>query len=1091
MSRKKELIIAVCILFFCFFSLLAVAGILISKPSFQNKLLEKISKKVGYNIRAKYIKISLRHGIGIKIEQLYVQSKQQEFSFSCPRIFVNYKISKLIKRKLIPETVILEKPSILINKENLSSSGKKGLPKEKLLLLLACLPTVYVKDAAISIKPFPVSVKKTYLYIKRVSEKNISLELKSKVILKDNPFPVNIKGNIYTDKNKDIQAKFEAGMNNFPLSCIKEKDIIIFSNGSAFSKFSINVLSSERIEASGNIRIDKPEFLLIGTDEQKKKYSFPYLNLQFKSRYKEKELLFQPMLISGEGLRLEINSKLTLAKSSPLISLKMSSSRMNMDIFKKVFPSCLLPDWLEKRLFPIIKKGDLKEIRFSLNGTPDQLKHLDDPANRSVLSGSLLMDRLYMLPRGAKFPLKDINGKLILKEGNLLIKDINAKLSSSEIKDARLLIKDLYYDSSRSYHLFLKGRFNLTDLMAQLHMEFTPDALLKAVKDLKEVSGKMDTTVVCEYKESWEMPVFKNSSALFVNTRIVSNKIPEALFIKKGNFWIDTASNYHFKGDITLGDSTLHVLTHIDQNFQNIDVNVFGDLRLQKLLKKYLGNNIAVKGPLKIEAGIKNKKDIWYIKGKIASKKKIPLRFYSFCLNPAPFYTKFSVEYRPKRISIKEFLFRSKRSYLYASAEISNRKKLKIKIKTKRLYLEDLGISYADILSSIKGLVNTNLKAEYTFSDPFQTSLYGIFGAEQVFVQKDGPFIKDCNMKLIFYDRKVSISSLNAKIEKYPLHLNGWIKGWKGLKGRLYARLDYLDLIKLKDLKPKKKNNSDEFLKGSELDLHVEILKAACKNIIFKPIKGEFSLKDGNILIKKLLANMDHGKLSMTKNSDKKKPGYKMHLILKSMPLEHMFSCLEVKKYIDGKINAEANIFTESDQLEQFISHMNGKFKISITDGKIYKAQPVLKILDFFSLANIWKFDPSSVFEDGVPFKLIKIKASIKNGVISSDKMILESKALNAAGKGNLDLNKKWIDLGIAIQPLGTIDTIISKLPVVGYIITGKDKKITLYYFEVKGALSNVKVEQKPIQNLVKGSLNIFKRILLTPAHIFEDIGGN
>jgi uncharacterized protein YhdP len=130
------------------------------------------------------------------------------------------------------------------------------------------------------------------------------------------------------------------------------------------------------------------------------------------------------------------------------------------------------------------------------------------------------------------------------------------------------------------------------------------------------------------------------------------------------------------------------------------------------------------------------------------------------------------------------------------------------------------------------------------------------------------------------------------------------------------------------------------------------------------------------------------------------------------------------------------------------------------------------------------------VFEEGVPFDFIKIKASIKEGVVSSDKMILESKALNAAGKGRLDLNKKWIDLGIAIQPLGTIDSIISKLPIVGYIIAGKDKKITLYYFEVKGPLSNVEVVQKPIKNLVNGTLNIFKRILLTPAHIFEDMGG-
>ena len=1090
MSRKKELIITACILLFCFFSLLIVAGIIISRPSFQSRLLAELSKKVGYNIRASSIKISLQHGIGIKIQKLYVQPKKKEFIFFCPKLFLNYKFSELIKGKLIPEAVILESPSLEI--EKISSSGEKGFPKEKLLLVITQLPSVDIKDAAISIKPYEVRIKNTNLYVRRVSKKAIAVDLNLNVSLKNASFPVNAKGDLYADESGELVARFDTELKAFPLSCIKKEDIIVFLNGTAFAKFSLHASVSKGIKTSGNIRIEKPDFLLIGTDSQKKEYKFPYLTVQFKGNYRKKELLFQPVIIASKGLNLNINSKLNLSKSSPLISLKVTSSQMNIAMFKKIFPSCLLPAWLEKRLFPIIKKGELKEIRFSLNGTPAQLKHLDDPANRDVLSGSLLMDKLLLLPKGARFPLSDIKGKLIFKSGNLFIKEINAKLSSSQIKKADLLIKNIYFDSSRHYQLFLKGRFDLKDLMAQLHMEFTPPALLKAVKDFKEVAGIMDATVVCEYRESWKMPVFKNSSAHLSDIRIAYNKIPEPLFIKRGDFWIDTNGNFHFSGKVILGDSKLYVLADVDEKFKNIGVNISGDVFPHKLLKKYVSNNIIIKGPLKIKASINNKNDIWHLSGKILSKKRIPLKFYSLVMNPVPFSIGFSINYSSEKILVKKFLFQSKRSSLYSSAELlSKRKKLKIRIKTKKLYLEDLGIRYKDIVSSIKGFVRTNLRVRYTFSNPFETYVYGIFDAKRLFVhKKDTPLIKNCNTKLAFFGKRISISYLSAKIEKYPFHVKGFVEGWNGLKGRIYIKSDYLDLTKLRTLKQNKKQGSNEFLKKLDLYVHVEISKAICKNITFKPIIAEFLLKNGNILIKSLLANMDHGRFTMRRKQEKVDPGYNLHLVLKEMPLEHIFSCLEIKRYIDGKISAEADINTDTDQLAQFIPYMNGRLKVSITDGKIYKAQPILKILDFFSLSNIWKFNPKSVFEDGVPFELIKIKASIRKGVISSDKMKLESKALNAAAKGKLDLNKKWIDLGVAIQPLGTVDSIIGKLPVVGYIIGGKDKKISLYYFEIKGPLSNVKVEQKPIQNMVKGTLNIFKRVLLTPAHIFEDIGG-
>jgi hypothetical protein len=57
----------------------------------------------------------------------------------------------------------------------------------------------------------------------------------------------------------------------------------------------------------------------------------------------------------------------------------------------------------------------------------------------------------------------------------------------------------------------------------------------------------------------------------------------------------------------------------------------------------------------------------------------------------------------------------------------------------------------------------------------------------------------------------------------------------------------------------------------------------------------------------------------------------------------------------------------------------------------------------------------------------------------------------------------------------------LSKIPVAGYILTGKDKAFLSFVYEVKGDLDDPKIEPIPIQSLGEGVFGIFKRLLETP----------
>jgi hypothetical protein len=78
------------------------------------------------------------------------------------------------------------------------------------------------------------------------------------------------------------------------------------------------------------------------------------------------------------------------------------------------------------------------------------------------------------------------------------------------------------------------------------------------------------------------------------------------------------------------------------------------------------------------------------------------------------------------------------------------------------------------------------------------------------------------------------------------------------------------------------------------------------------------------------------------------------------------------------------------------------------------------------------------------------------------------------------------VDLGV--QPLGTIDTVVSSIPLLGHILTGENKSLITYYFEVKGPILDPQVEAVPFKALGDGVTGILKRLFLSPVRLFEDV---
>jgi uncharacterized protein YhdP len=168
---------------------------------------------------------------------------------------------------------------------------------------------------------------------------------------------------------------------------------------------------------------------------------------------------------------------------------------------------------------------------------------------------------------------------------------------------------------------------------------------------------------------------------------------------------------------------------------------------------------------------------------------------------------------------------------------------------------------------------------------------------------------------------------------------------------------------------------------------------------------------------------------------------------------------------------------------------MQGSVKVRIDHGSIKKFSTLAKIFSILNVSQLLKFHLPDMVSGGMPYNKITGTFAIKDGYASTQNLLIDSNAINISSVGKLDLVKNQLDLVIGVHPLQTVDKVVSRIPIVGWILTGKDHTIITTYFEAKGPIEDPQVSAVPVKSLAKGVLNIFKRIFELPVRLVTDTG--
>ncbi len=395
------------------------------------------------------------------------------------------------------------------------------------------------------------------------------------------------------------------------------------------------------------------------------------------------------------------------------------------------------------------------------------------------------------------------------------------------------------------------------------------------------------------------------------------------------------------------------------------------------------------------------------------------------------------------------------------------------------------GSSAISIKTAIKSLKNP--EGDITLSSP-QLYLRDMNLAE---AGRDAS-IKHLNASCTLRNDAIVLRSVSGMINSSNVSLSGIYETGHNPKANIVVTSSKLDLDDLRMFASPPQKEKIQQSPGPDVKLALNIENGNFGKVVFSKLKAEAQQEKGTIYLQNLTAGFLGGKLTA---KGRIAPGgeqgdrYDLTLDIARADAEKFFTALEISREVTGTLTLHGDLTARGNTLLEIKKSALGNVRLSMYNGKLKKFNTLAKVFSILNVSQLLRFRLPDMTSGGMPYSSIKGSISVRDGVMATQDLFISSNAINVSIVGSADFVKEELDLTLGAQPLQTVDKIVNRIPIVGWLLTGKEKDLLTAYFEAKGKWSDPQVSAIPVKSMGKGILNIFIRAFELPVKLFTDTG--
>jgi uncharacterized protein involved in outer membrane biogenesis len=416
-----------------------------------------------------------------------------------------------------------------------------------------------------------------------------------------------------------------------------------------------------------------------------------------------------------------------------------------------------------------------------------------------------------------------------------------------------------------------------------------------------------------------------------------------------------------------------------------------------------------------------------------------------------------------------------------------------ISFKGNSLETSHMAIRYGSTPLHIKGRIASlkNPEAELFITSPDLNPIdFGLSLAEKP------PRIRQFSTQLGFRDGLLTIRNVSGRLPKTILSASGTVRttGIPDINLRIASsHLDLEEIIPL--LAPARTAQSDTQQKPpTPFKLQAQLTAAAgnYRTTSFSNLSASLKNEGGILKLQGLHSTIMGGRLALNGQLARtagQAPKWDLSFLLEQAKAGELLQTLGIGREVRGLATVKGRLSANGDQLDEIKKTASGAITLKVERGALKRFNSLSKVISILNVSQLLSFSLPDMARDGMPFNQITATIGVKNGILTTQDFFIDSNVMHVTTVGSIDIVKETLDMLIGVQPLQTVDRIVSRIPVVGWILSGGDGSLITTYFEAKGSWENPEVTAIPVKTMAKGTLDIFRRVFELPVRLFTDSG--
>lgn len=1080
--------------------LFVAAGFALRRPDVQNWLLSRLWHPAGYRVRMQITDLDLSNGIGFSARNL-ILSHPNSPPVTAARVHVSFRLPALLKGRLIPDRLDLYRLRMQV-----AGAGHTGLRPaqvfEKIWPYILRLRRVRLKDAQVSFQNRGLQFTNLELDLSHTAAAKTRLRLKTAAVAQYRQqaaaFEVSALAGKYRGTPGALWIRGQLTAKHIPFAWLPPNRFLAFTNDTTDLQLKFSASTDGAFTASGQAAGKRLDFVLTrGSARKAYHLRQPVLKFHFITDGRNIEL--PDFSLHSERFHLTGNAAFGGENdAAPRLSLTVQSPDMTMETVKAIFPSPLLPAWYQTRLLPLFTRGQVRIDAFRLDGTLDQLAHLDRRSNRSRLALSLTLKDIQAFKPVLPLTFERASGQLMLADGKLTITGINGMFGRSVIRAAVYRIPDIYAHPTVEI-MDIRGRFTLEDFNKLRQSHLLVAGRKNGPRPIEPLSGTMEGLVTLHVRHWNEAPHIATARLQLKNCRIRWRPLNTTFVIERARLVLSGAEKWQYRGRGCWKNSPFDFAGALNTSPAAGHVEITSQTDWQAVLA-HLGDPLGLQAsphtPSDSRFQIHWSPTAWRVTAGI-DLSGVGVQSPAFAVAAFKPGSRLFLDVSSPAghiIHIRQADLTSGTTSLHMTGDFNPgaNPSVHLELQTDYFSLQALGLRPASAHLPTSGIFSGHVAIDTSLPDLSYTTINGnLMGEEVTLPAGTLPLpVSKARFKLAFSGRQVKIELLRLPVNGQPVFIKGSIRLGKTLSGTLTLAADTLDLSHGLRFTPTQHPPAGSYRDQVELKLHITAAHILLKGFSVGQVKAVCTYRNANFTVDTATIQLAHGTIrTRGEYTPGRQPAWHLyaHVELTKQPIAQLLKQVGVPTdRFDGSATLQGVFSTRGTRWPELVAGLNGAFNLWVQEGIIRRSSVIVRVLDFLSLKNILNQRPASASGEGFYFENLQNKSTITNGTLSLDYFKMQSPVFNALAGGSIDLSGGRLNIDLGAQPLGTIDTLISHIPIVGHILTGKDKTVLVYRFKITGSLQHPEIKYQPFKHMGKSTLAYFRRMLLTPGRLWS-----